>query len=654
MSTPPMSRTLAEVTVAELFSGVSSARQAELVKKLQGPLLNSFQVADEATRGWIRGLLPGLVANPAQRPPGLVDWLRQQLGLRGLETWMRRMSGRPGIATASNKEVRELVELWLDGLSEAERQALLAPGLLVLVDQATNPDLERIQASYQQLTVKEMTMASYYFDTRGLPPGLVTTDYKTAVENELKNSFGLDTLIPANQDRGAAIIGMMLLDEQFAPSAFGFRDALQKIWVESLGKTLHTNGSEVPNNDIYVRVAGDLGTITGHGPEVSYQELAYIARYVIANAKDVPLGHSNFSTQVRIGLDRYVAGSPASDSLILPPLTGDDGSDVEIVDENVRAIGMVYAAYQLERMRLFHVVDRITELFMNGMLPIGFDNSGKALDAYHWEGEDRLSEPARRMTYARVLGAAGADVSKEVQPNREFESLFLRILSNLAEYDRQRRIGNLFDNNRRSLTLTGEQVRKSVCDFARNASLYGWGGTHFAARRLNAHIATAVNVLKLPQIQKAYGVSNPWQVVERVAATELGGAPNVVKYRTMAESGKAIIDLVAKHAKVWSTSTGNPLFNEDPTRATTAPFDIPTEDQEQLMRHTQYWLAVNGVADDQVDKLSQPSDTVYAPSIPSYGGSSHNGAGDAMEKIKQMVQSGSAPSIDQLKQMFPI
>src|SRR6185436_6409823 len=111
----------------------------------------------------------------------------------------------------------------------------------------------------------------------------------------------------------------------------------------------------------------------------------------------------------------------------------------------------------------------------------------------------------------------------------------------------------------------------------------------------------------------AYGVSNPWQVIERVAASEFGAAPNIVKYRTMAESGKAILDLVAKHAKAWSASTGRPLFTDDVTRV---QGDIPTQDQEELMRHTQYWLAVNGIGDDQVGKMSQPSDTSYAPSIP--------------------------------------
>jgi hypothetical protein len=648
-------RALAAVAMAELFPTLAREVHADELKgRLVNLLLSLFRAADKPTRDWLLDLVPVLEGGAHPHPPELIAWLRNQIGHKGLEAWVRTHSGLPAKELAGSGP-RKLVAHWLSGSSGTDLEALLSAGARFRIQNETPADRTAIQASFQRFTGKEMNMAttSYYFDSRGLPPGLDTVAYEAAVATELKGSFGLDRV--GNEERFAAIVGMMLLDEQFAPSAFGFRDALQKVWVESLGKTLHYDGTEVPNNEIYKEVAADIVTFPGHtNGKISFQEFASVDRYVIEGAKDVPLGHPNFATQVRIGLDRFVAGAPPSDSLILPSFT-EDGAGVEIEADNVRAVGTVLAGLNCERTRLFHVLDRVTELFMQGMLPIGFDNSGKALDAYHWDSEDRLSEPARRMLYARVLGAPGADVSKEVQPNREFDGLFLRFLSSLAEYDRQRRIGDLFDANRRTLTLTGEQVRKTGRDLGANASLYGWGGTHFAARRLNAHLTRALDILKMPQIQKAYGVSNPWQVIERVAASEFGAAPNIVKYRTMAESGKAILDLVAKHAKAWSASTGRPLFTDDVTRV---PGDIPTQDQEELMRHTQYWLAVNGIGDDQVGKMSQPSDTSYAPSIPAYGGVGTPGAGgaggDAMEKIKQMVQTGSAPSIDQLKQMFPM
>jgi hypothetical protein len=645
-------RALAAVALAELFSTREQEEHAgELKGRLVNVLLSLFRAADKPTRRWLLDLVPVLEGPSRPHPPELVAWLRGQIGRKGLEEWVRRHSGLPAKELVGGGP-RKLVAQWLGGLTGAGLAALLAAGARFRIQHETPADRTAIRASFQHFSGKEMKMAtSYYFDPRGLPPGLDTVAYENAVQTELKGSFGLDRV--GNEERFAAIAGMMLLDEQFASSAFGFRDALQKVWVESLGKTLDYGGTEVPNNEIYKEVAADIVTFPGHtNGKISFQEFAAVVRYAIAAARDVPLGHPNFATQVRLGLDHYVAGAPSSDSLILQPLTGEDGSEVEVSGDRIRAVAMVYAGLQLERMRLFNVVDRITELFMNGMLPIDADSSGRELDAYYYDSEDRPSESARRMLYARVLGAPGADVSKEVQPNREFDSLFLRFLSSLAEYDRQRRIGDLFDANRRALTLTGEQVRKTGRDLGANASLYGWGGTHFAARRLNAHITRALDILKMSPIQSAYGVKSSLQVIERVSVNEFGAAPNIVKYRTMAESGKAILDLLAKHAKAWSASSGRPLFTDEVTRI---QGDIPSQDQEDLMRNTQYWLAVNGIGDDQVGKMSQPSDTTYAPSIPAYGGGGAAGTGgDAMEKIKQMVQSGSAPSIDQLKQMFPM
>src|SRR5262249_55922779 len=163
-----------------------------------------------------------------------------------------------------------------------------------------------------------------------------------------------------------------------------------------------------------------------------YQELATVGRYVMGTADQIPPEHPNFITQVRLGFDRYVAGKPLIESLELPPLTGEDGSDVEIEPENIRVVGLLYAGWNLEEMRLFQGVDRITEVFYNGALPIGSDAGGRALDTYYWDREDRLNEAERRMVFSRVLGAPGGMISKEVQPNTQFESLWLRFLSSLA------------------------------------------------------------------------------------------------------------------------------------------------------------------------------------------------------------------------------
>jgi hypothetical protein len=193
---------------------------------------------------------------------------------------------------------------------------------------------------------------------------------------------------------------------------------------------------------------------------------------------------------------------------------------------------------------------------------------------------------------------------------------------------------------------------------AANLSLYGWAATHFAARRLRQHIESALNILKQPSVQKAYGVTNLYQVIERVASTEFNSTPNIVKHRTMAESGKQIIDIVAKYAHVWNKSDGTPLFTEI-FNGKVSNSDISDNDRTILLVQTQYWLAVNGIKDAQVDQYSEPEMSKYAPSLPSFGSSgsssgtsSNTSNPDQMDKIKQMVGQGQMPSLDQLQGMF--
>jgi hypothetical protein len=524
----------------------------------------------------------------------------------------------------------------------------------------------------------------YEFDLRNLPEKLKKPgqpgqpgpqdDFVKAVRDELKNSYDIDD---SDALTHAAVVGILLLGENFDPLAPGFTDAIRRGRDELLAKTRDYSGNLVSNKRVYERIEEIIPTLPGRGEDgagnvhIFYQEFASVGRFVIRNAAEIPLGHPHLPRQVERAEDEFVGGPPIFDSLDLPPLTGNDGSDTEIEPENIKAVGMIYAAYELEDMRLFNVVDRITELFQNGQLPIGFDAGGRAIDDYLWNAEDRMNEAARRMVYSRVLGVKGGDVSKEVQPNTQFQGLFIRFLSSLAEYDRQQRVADIVQSNR-PLNLTSEYVRKAGRDLAANLSLYGWGGTHFAARRLRQHIDQALDMLKQPSVQKAYGVTNIYGVIERVASSEFNTVPNIVKNRTMAEAGKAIIDIVAKHADKWGRTGTAPLFSEqtigfnnpnpinpDGGVFNPVPPDIPDQDRDTLLRQTQYWLAVNGIKDEQVDKYSEPEIAAYAPSLPSFGGFNGGGAAkgngnspDGMEKIKQMVTQGQIPSLDQLQQLF--
>ncbi len=645
--------------VARAFCGATTKHEREqLSPALQDLATQAFDLADVAGRDETLQLVANTRASKSRPPGQLVDLLREQMGFAAMERWVAAHSppAPPGPASARARD-------WLARIPDRERAELLAAAIREAAHRSSIQDQEALKTAWQSflsIQQKEKNMAStpgftYFIDNRD--PVADKAGYVQSVNNTLTKSFGLDLTVSANVDAAAAIIGTLLLKKFFDPTAFGFQGAIADAWKQGLGSTKDINGNDFTNRALYTMLGQSISTLHGAAqPNVAYEELAFVAQYCIDNAQQVPVNSSNFPTQVRIALDKYVEGLPPSDSLDIPPLTGDGGSDIEIEPPNVEAVAVVYTAQQLENMRLFHTVDRITELFMHGMVPIGYDVGGKALDNYYWTSEFRLSEAARLSMYGRVLGAAGTDVSKEVQPNRNWDNLLLRFISSLAEYDRQARVADLFEKKGNLLT-TGEQVRKAGRDLGTNASLYGWAGTQTNARRIKTHILTALDILRLEPIQTAFGVNNPYQVIERVCTSQFGSAPNIVKYRTMAEAGKAILNLVAKYAGAWSTNTGQPLFAAtDPlTGKPTGPFDITPDDQAVLLLQATNWLAVAAVPNEQVDKMSQPADTGYSPAVPSVGPvSSKNGAGaDMMDKLKQMVASGSAPTLEQLQQIMP-
>lgn len=549
----------------------------------------------------------------------------------------------------------------------------------------------------------------FKFDPRGLPDSL--TAASPAAAAAAQEAFVRKVAEMLQNDASdppylAAVVGMLVLDGFADPTTSDFSDGFWQVRGEAAGSVKQSDGvTDVPNKQVYADAVAQITKLPAHRDYVYYQELAAVARKLIANAHEVPPDVPSFLGQVRSFADDYSTQGPEGDTLDLPNLTQVGAADSvdDLKGPNIRAVAVIHAACQLEKLGLFRTVDRVTETFMNGQLPVGFDRGGRALDDYYWTSEFRLSEAARHTQYSRVLGEPSSEKLLDVQPNTLLGDHMIRFISALAEYDRQQRVADIVGGQRASaLTLTAEQVRSAGRNLAANASLYGWGGTQFAARRLADHVHKAFKILGAPEIQNAYGVDGPWKVIERVSAQEFGTTPNIVKYRTLADAGQKILNLVAKYAAIWSGSTGRPLFEGDGNSGTaaiadaftegfartiqeltrgqashvavgpsggggpagggataaaaataTATADISHEDEAELMRQAGNWLSVTGTKSDQVEQYSEPSESQYAPSIPTLAPAAQPGGngGDGIDQLRQMVSSGQVPSLDQLKSL---
>ncbi|MBK7616747.1 MAG: hypothetical protein IPJ08_20715 [Burkholderiales bacterium] len=542
---------------------------------------------------------------------------------------------------------------------------------------------------FDQLWQKEKAMAvKFIYDRRGLPPTFnygtnppandpatnlpdpATSPFFQAVTQLLDSSFyGAPnaSTSAANINLTAAIIGTLLQKEIFDPASVAFGPAVNDAWSVSLRDTPVVVGTK-KNRNLYDEVVKVIPALPGRTNQkgdsyIAFQELASVTSFCADNANTVPMDSAYFPNQVRIGLDKYVEGTPSQLTLTIPPLTGAGGTDSGFNPEGTRAVGAISQAYQLDaKANVIRVVDRITELYMQGLLPMNYDNAAKAIEEYYWDSEDRLNEGARNSVYGRVLGTPNTEVSKEVVPNRDRDGLLQRFVAALAEHDRQQTISDLLQPGAaRSMSLTVEQVRKAGRDVLANASLYGWGGTQSLARRMVQHLATAMEILKKPQVQAVFGVTSPYQVIERVSRTEFGSVPNLLMAINVGEAEKGIHDLLAKYLPAFlEGNSGQPLFDIQGAgfgvgfAAGGIQGSIPTVDERQLKTYAQAWLAARSYGDAQVEKFSQPQDSPYTGSMPTFGGAGGGaGSGDVMDKLRQMVSSGSAPSLDQLQQLLP-
>ena len=343
-------------------------------------------------------------------------------------------------------------------------------------------------------------------------------------------------------------------------------------------------------------------------PNLKAYELAQVIRLLVQRGIDtnqpnqyVRLVNEALDTIQNVGQDQQ----PSSIVIDLPDLNA--VTDATIQPTNIRGLQPVYFAAMFEQMKVFQVVDKLVELFQNGILPINLGNAGNFLYKYWKDTPNRISEAERRNFYARAFGIPGGDDAG--MPNREFNDLWLRFISAVSSYIRQNQLDNLLKANIPG-AVTQQQVRKAGRDLAANLSLYGYGMTYFAATDLQKQLKDMINLLSDPDIRQAYGARDPWQVVDQVAMLELSGAVNSIRYRTMATGGAIIMAWLANRAKRLSDSSFDAILDLTairypvPAASGKKPTSDPTD--ADLVNACEQWLAVTGTEENQVEQYAQP------------------------------------------------
>jgi hypothetical protein len=142
-------------------------------------------------------------------------------------------------------------------------------------------------------------------------------------------------------------------------------------------------------------------------------------------------------------------------------------------------------------------------------------------------------------------------------------------------------------------------VKKPARDLAENLSLYGYGIGYFAARELQTQVNDMISILSQPDIRSAYGATSMWQVVEQVAVSDLGGAVNMLRYRTLATTGAVVIAWLAQHSSLLTSSTSSTVLNVSQIRGAkhSAKPTLKPNDRD-LTDACEQWLAMTGTPDE--------------------------------------------------------
>jgi len=266
--------------------------------------------------------------------------------------------------------------------------------------------------------------------------------------------------------------------------------------------------------------------------------------------------------------------------LTLPDLTATAAPDARAI----RAIQAIYVGAQLEALKIFQVVDVIVQHALDGSLPLHGD-AAAGIDQYVRNRPARLSEQERRALYEQTLGVPGGNPDVP-RPNREFNDLWLRFLASVSTLVRQAATTNA------DTPQLQQAVRKAARDLAVNLSLHGYGIGLFVAIELQSEIQTVIRLLSTPEIRQAFGARDLWQVIDRVATLELGGAGNSRRARTLATAGAVVIAWLAERASALTSGQEPDLVHLDQLTlpASTSPLATPTD--RDLVTACEDWLSV--------------------------------------------------------------
>jgi hypothetical protein len=208
------------------------------------------------------------------------------------------------------------------------------------------------------------------------------------------------------------------------------------------------------------------------------------------------------------------ASSDFGDTRIPPGVTPYDDT---ITSERIMAVGDMYYAWQLDKIGVFRVVQKLQELFRAGSLRLSGGKGAFALYQFDRRQVLRYTQNDRVAAYRRLFGYGGGPAPTGARPNTDFHSLLTHFVQQVTLYWRDKRISDVirersYDPSFGSVAI----VRRSGLDLRNNLKWLSFGDVNVLRVEVMQLMEEAFKILDAPDVKHLFGADNAWDVIEEV------------------------------------------------------------------------------------------------------------------------------------------
>jgi hypothetical protein len=235
--------------------------------------------------------------------------------------------------------------------------------------------------------------------------------------------------------------------------------------------------------------------------------------------------------------------------------------DDSIVPSQLHAAAELYYLYQMERSKVFEVVEVLLRLFRLGKMRIQRGPGARGLYLLEKWKPLRYKKIDRMIAYRRAFNYGNAQAPAGAVVNRNFHRQLVGFMVAVGHYFRDLLIGEVIRGGamieQRPFGSIGTIQRIGLdLRYALDRSTYG--NIFSLAVETGHYLIQVLKLLDSPDIKKAHDANTKWDVVEIVSNRYLGGVAEPSQRAKMAESGRRILQFVADYD--FKTATDPILF----------------------------------------------------------------------------------------------